>query len=226
MAFVQFPNPTPFFPILPPLAWSVHKKPILASRATTAITGRSTQVACAVFPRWAFTLSYGGGSSWLRDQTQNITPDPTLAGFTELEQISGLFLACLGPYGEFYYTDPDDNSRLANVVGSGNGVQTKFPLFYQWGTGPFLPPMYIPVGGINTLDAIYFNGVVQNPNIYSLGADNVSVVFNVAPPLAQNITADFSFYFRCRFLDDQITFAQWARNLWDTKEVRFESVKP
>src|ERR1700722_16763620 len=108
MTYLNFPSPTPVFPALPPLAWSVHKKTIMASRATIAASGRGTQLACAVFPRWSFLLTYGG-NSWLRDQTQNINPGPNELGFSELTQISGLYIQCQGPYGEFYYSDPDDN---------------------------------------------------------------------------------------------------------------------
>ena len=226
MSYIFYPNPTPIFPTLVPLTWSVHKKPIMASRVSVGITGRNVQLACCAYPRWAFQLSYGGGSSWLRDKTQNITPDARLSAYTELEQISGLFLACLGAYGEFYYSDPDDNSRSNQAVGIGNASQTIFPLFYSWGTGPFSPSMTIPVGGIQAINNVYFNGVVQSPSGYSLDATNTQLVFTSAPGSGVVITTDFQFYFRCRFLDDNLNFQEWAQNLWDMKEVRFESVKP
>lgn len=225
MGFIFFPNPTPVFPTLSPLTWSSHKKPILSSRSTVAITGRGNQLACAAYPRWAFTLSYGGGNSWLRDQTENITPDANLAGFTELQQLTGLFLVCLGPYGEFFYSDPDDNSRLSQFVEIGDGATTTFPLYYSWGSGPFTPSMTIPVGGIQTLDAVYLNGVSQSPSTYSLDSSLTQLVFTSAPSSGVAITADFHFYFRCRFLDDELKLSMWAQNLWDVKEVRFESVK-
>ena len=225
MSFIFFPSPTPIFPVLPPLTWSVHKKPTMASRATTAVTGRENQLAIAAYPRWTFTLNYSG-EAWLRDQTQNIIPDSTLAGLTELEQISGLFLQCLGSYGEFYYSDPDDNSRFAQAVGVGNNATTLFPLTYSWGSGPFTPGLTIPVGGIASLDAVYFNGTVQSPTGYSTDPTNTQIMFAVPPPNTYVITADFHFYFRCRFLDDKMIYSQWAQNLWENKEVRFESVKP
>lgn len=229
MSFIFYPSPTPVFPVLPPLAWSVHKKPILASRVTIGATGRENQLACAAYPRWAFTLTYGG-NSWLREQTQNITPDPTLAGFTELEQLSSLFLACKGAYGEFYYEDPDDNSRLAQAVGFGplSVSPISFPLFYTWGTGPFSPSLTLPVGGINTIDTVYDGlGHVINPSFYTLDATRTQLVFpSGTAGIGGNITADFHFYFRCRFLDDHMDYSQFDRNLWEVKEVRFESVKP
>lgn len=223
MSFINYPSPTPVFPVLAPLAWSVHKKPLMASRVTAAMSGRENQLACAAYPRWAFTLTYGG-DSWLRDQTQNITPGPNAIGQTELEQLSGLYLACLGPYGEFYYSDPDDNSRSNQFVANANSTTT-FPLYYTWGSGPFSPSFTAPVSGIQTLDAVYINDVEQNPLSYSLDSTRTMLVFNVAPAVGV-ITADFHFYYRCRFLDDQMEYSQWAQNLWEVKQVQFESVKP
>ena len=216
----------PIFPVLLPLAWPVHKKPILASRATTGATGRETQLAAAAFPRWAFTLTYGGGSSWLRDQTQNIVPDSTKLGLTEFEQLSALFIYCKGSFGEFYYEDPDDNSRSKAPIAVGDGTTTSFPIYVPWGFGPFSPSFFYPVGGINTIDAVYIDGVVQSTSTYTLDTTRTQLIFN--SPLVKDtiITADFHFYFRCRFLDDHLDFNQWGQNMWECAEVRFESVKP
>jgi uncharacterized protein (TIGR02217 family) len=215
----------PIYPVLRPLAWPVHKKPIMASRVTTAITGRETQLAGAAYPRWAFTLTYGG-SSWLRDQTQNILPDPTKLGLTEFEQLSALYIYCKGPYGEFYFEDPDDNSRLGAPIAVGNGSTTSFPIYVPWGFGPFSPSFYYPVGGINTIDTVYINGVVQPTSAYQLDFTRTQLIFTVPPVAGAVITSDFHFYFRCRFLDDHLDFSQWAQNLWECAEVRFESIKP
>jgi uncharacterized protein (TIGR02217 family) len=226
MAFVDFPTPTPIFPVLPPLTWSVHKKFVSSSRAITAVTGRGVQVATAAYPRFQFTLSYGGDNSWLRDQTQNITPEPQLAGYNELAEIIGLYVACLGPYGEFYYTEPDDCSRLGAAVGAGDGTTTTFQLYVPWGSGPYTPAFYSPCTGINTINNVYFNGVVQSPTLYSVDATNTMLVFTTAPGSEVVITCDFSFYYRSRFMNDNLTTSQWAQNLWNVKEVQFESVKP
>jgi uncharacterized protein (TIGR02217 family) len=224
VGFVNFPSPTPIFPVLPPLAWSVHKKPIMASRVTTAVSGRDNQLACAVYPRWEFTLIYSG-SSWLRDETQNSELYDPLAGFTEFQQLSGLFLQCLGKYGEFYYLDPDDNSRAGQVVGQTNGTTSLFQLYYTWGSGPFIPPFTAPVTGIKTLKAVYFNNEVISPSLYEMDPTNTKIQFFSPPGGGATITADFIFYYRCSFSDDQLDFSQWEKNLWENKETRFESVK-
>jgi hypothetical protein len=226
MSFIQFPTTTPVFPALPSQGWSTFKKPIMASRVTIGTTGRENQLACAAYPRWAFTLTFNQ-DSYLRDQTQNIIIDPEQAGFTEFTQLSGLFLRCLGSYGEFYYSDPDDNSRLGQFVAqTASGVTAPtYQMTYEWGNGPFTPPLRIPVGGIQSIQNVYFNGTVVSPTQYTLDATNTKLVF-VSVPNNTLVTADFTFYFRCRFLDDSLEFAQMLQNWWQVKELRFESVKP
>jgi uncharacterized protein (TIGR02217 family) len=222
MSYIFYPVPTPVFPALPSIGWSVKKKPILASRVTIGATGRETQLACAAFPRWAFTLTY----TWLREQTQNTVPDYTQLGFREFEQISGLFLLCKGSYGEFYFEDPDDNSRLDQMIGLGDGNRMSFPVIVNWGSGPFAPPMFMPVGGVNTIEAVYLNGIAQDPSTYSMDDTNTNIVFTSAPGANVAINMDLHFYFRCRFLEDHLDFSQILLNRWEAKEVKFESVKP
>lgn len=224
MSFIFYPTPTPIFPVLPPLAWSVHKKYMMGSRATIGATGRENKLACAVYPRWTFTLTYGG-NSWLREQTQNIVPDPTLTGLTELEQLTSLFLICKGAYGEFYYSDPEDNSRLAEGIAIADGITTQFPLYITWDYAPVTPGISVIVSGIQSVDAVYFNGVLQSSGLYTIDSTKTLLVFTNPPANGVIITADFHFYFRCRFLDDTMSFSQFDRNLWEVKEVRFETVK-
>lgn len=224
MSFTNFPLPVPVFPTLPPLAWSVHKEPSYKSTVTKAISGKETQLIRAVYPRWEFTLTYGE-DSWLREQTQNIVPDLRFSGVRELEQLSGLFLQCLGAYGEFYYLDPEDNSRIINL-GTGDGTTTTYQLFYTWGTGPFSPVFTAPVSGVQSIVSVYLDGVLQDPDSYILDSTNTKLVFSVAPTKGQVIIVDFVFYFRCRFLADTENYEQWALNLWENKELKFQSVKP
>lgn len=225
MSFIQYPDTTPVFPVLSPLTWSVFKKPIMASRVTVAISGRETKLACCAYPRWEFTLSYGGGNSWLRDQTQNVIPDPTLAGFTELTQLLGLFVQCQGSYGEFYYVDPDDVSRAGALVAVADGSSTTYQLFVPYGNGPLPTNFVMPAAGIASLDQVY---VGNTPTSATLNVTNIGcfITFGSPPAGGSIITADFQFYYRCRFKDDTLQYTQIAQNLWDVKEVRFESVKP
>ena len=226
MSYIQFPNPTPIFPALPSVGWSVHKKPIMSSRVITAVSGREAMLATCFFPRWAFTLTYGG-DSWLRDQTQNIVPDPTLSGFTEMQQLSSLFLLCQGSYGEFFFNDPDDNSRFNLFCGITNGTNVSFTPYITWGNGPFAPSFSFPLQGANVINAHYLNGVPQSTGLITLDATRtVLTIASLAGRPGIEVTVDLSFYFRCRFLDDTLKFEEFDQNLWELKEIRFESVKP
>jgi hypothetical protein len=224
------PISLPIFPVLKPLAWPMVKVPSFTSTVITAVTGRECQLIRGVFPIWTFTLTYGG-DSWLREQTQNITPDPRRAGQTELEQISGIFLACLGSYKEFYYSDPQDCSRDRVYVGTGDGLTTTFQIYYTWGNYPagnLVPPysFYAPVGGIDSIQMVYFNTTHQDPATYYLDVTNTKLIFVSPPTAGTHIFIDYYFYFRCRFLNDLQEYEQWALNLWEHKELKFQSVKP
>jgi hypothetical protein len=224
MAFINFPSPTPIFPVLSPLTWSVFKKPSFTSTSTKAMTGKNTLFMREVYPRWEFTLKYGD-TSWLRDQTQNIDPYIELAGKTELAELAGLYTQCNGAYGEFYYSDPDDCSRANIVLGLGDGVSTIYPIVYTWGTGPLMPEFQAPVTGIQSIVQVTLDGTVLDPTGYSLDATNTKLVLAAAPIPGLIIAISYFFYFRCRFNEDKIDFDQWAKNLWELTELKFKSVK-
>ena len=225
MAFTNFPVPTPVFPALPSQAWSVIRKPSQKTEVTIGITGRECQVARQVFPLWEFNLTFGG-DAWLRDQTQNQTPYGPEAGFTELQQLSGLFLACQGSYGEFYFNYPDDNSRLGMPGGTTVAGLLTYPLYFIWGTGPLTPPVYLPVQGINTLDAAYLDGTPLSPTAYGPDSTNTQITLTSDPGSGHILTVDLHFYYRCRFLEDMEEYDAWAYNLWQNKTLKFRSVKP
>lgn len=226
MSFINYPNPTPLFPELAVQGWSFHKIPSFTSTSTKATTGREVQLIRSVYPRWEFTISYSG-DSWLREQTQNITPYAPLAGKVELEQVSGLFVQCLGDYGEFYFNDPADNSRTGSLTGfmPVNSVAT-IPLFFQWGDGPYNPPMMLPVQGIASIDKVVVGPSILTSGRYSVDATNTQIVIDATGLPGGNVVVDFHFYYRCRFLASFDEYEEWAANLWQNKELKFQSVKP
>ena len=50
--------------------------------------------------------------------------------------------------------------------------------------------------------------------------------FGTAPESELIITADFSYYFRCRFTDDRYDFENFMHRLWQLKKLTFISVRP
>jgi len=73
--------------------------------------------------------------------------------------------------------------------------------------------------------AIYFNGLTQNPSTYDVDPSTGRVTFSIAPGSGLIITADFSYYFRCRFIDDKYDFENFMYQLWQLNKLTFISVR-
>jgi hypothetical protein len=87
--------------------------------------------------------------------------------------------------------------------------------------GGFLEPILAP----NVVSAVYFNGIIQDPAGYSVDSMTGLVTFNTAPGSGLIITADYSYYFRCRFVDDSYAFENFMFRLWQLKKLTFISVR-
>jgi hypothetical protein len=74
--------------------------------------------------------------------------------------------------------------------------------------------------------AVYLNGITQDPATYSIDFDSGLLNFSTAPGSELIITADFSYYFRCRFIDDKYDFENFMYRLWQLKKLTFISVRP
>ncbi|HEY2178093.1 MAG TPA: DUF2460 domain-containing protein [Caulobacteraceae bacterium] len=70
--------------------------------------------------------------------------------------------------------------------------------------------------------AVYDNGTLQGPTAWSLSLPN-QIVFASAPTAGHAITADFDFWFVCRFTEETYEFDQFMSKLWDLKKLTFQS---
>jgi uncharacterized protein (TIGR02217 family) len=200
----------PSLPALPGLTWSRHKKPGFNTRIASHASGREVRVALQAFPLYEFEAVYSGLAS----------AGGTFAGLgtKSLETLMGFFLQLQGQFGTFLYADPDDNTVAAQGIGAGDGATTAFQI------GRTLGGFNEPVGWVTALTAVYLNGTPQSGGAYSLTAPN-TLTFTAAPGAGVAITADFSYAFNCRFLDDQMDFEEFMSNLWKLDSMKFRSVK-
>jgi uncharacterized protein (TIGR02217 family) len=203
---------TPVFPSLPGLAWSVTKAPIFQTRIQRAVSGRELRTLDYPYPLWQFTLVF----AFLRD-------DPN-AGFDELRTLMGFYLSCYGAYGTFLFQDPTDFEVSGQYIGTGDSSTDLYQLQRSIGLelpgGGFLEPITAP----QTVDAIYFDGIVQNASSYNVDPDTGIVSFLTPPQNGVVITADFSYWFRCRFVEDRSDFENFMYRLWQLKKLIFISV--
>jgi uncharacterized protein (TIGR02217 family) len=201
------------FPALAGLAWSVTKTPTFQTRIQRAVSGREARALDYPYPLWQFALVY----DFLRD-------DPT-AGFDELRTLLGFFMLCQGAFGTFLFQDPSDCRVTGQQIGIGNASRAVFQLQRAMGTslpsGGFLEPIVAP----NLVSAIYFDGITQDPASYSVDSETGLVTFATAPGSGLIITADLTYYFRCRFVDDKYDFENFMYRLWQLKKLTFISVR-
>ena len=138
----------------------------------------------------------------------------------------GFFMLCQGAFGTFLFRDPSDDRVAGQQIGVGNASTTVFQLQRSMGTtlpgGGFQEPIVAP----NMVSAVYLNGITQSPASYSVDPNTGLVTFATAPGSELIISADFSYYFRCRFITDSYTFENFMFRLWQLKQLTFISVRP
>lgn len=76
---------------------------------------------------------------------------------------------------------------------------------------------------LNRTIAIYHGGVLQSLSTFSLEQNN-QIVYDVAPADDTVITADFQYYFICRFNDDMADFENFMDKLWQLQKCEFRSL--
>jgi uncharacterized protein (TIGR02217 family) len=202
------------FPSLPGLAWSVTKTPTFQTRIQRAVSGRELRALDYPYPLWQFTLVF------------DLLRDNPAAGYDELRTLMGFFMLCQGAFGTFLFRDPSDDQVTGQQIGVGNASATVFQLQRAMGStlpgGGFLEPILAP----NLVSTVYLDGITQSPASYSVDPNTGLLTFATAPGSGLVITADYSYYFRCRFVDDSYAFENFMFRLWQLKKLTFISVRP
>jgi hypothetical protein len=201
----------PALPSLPGLAWSRHKKPGFSTRVASHVSGREVRVALMTYPLYEFEAAYNGLAS-------SSTAAFASLGASSLQSLMGFFLQLQGQAGVFLYTDPDDNAVTGQNIGVGNGSTLSFVM------GRTLGGFNEPVDWVSSIANVYLNGVAQASSSYIFTPPN-SLGFYTAPGAGVVITADFTFAFQCRFLDDQMDFEEFMSSLWKLDSMKFRSIK-
>jgi hypothetical protein len=199
----------PSFPALAGQGWSVHKRPTFSTRVASHVSGREVRQPLYAYTLYEFELTLDGLASG--------TAYPGL-GNASLQSLMGLYLQSEGQYGTFIYTDPTDNAVTGQGIATGDGTTTAFTFIRA--LGGFVEP----VSWVSSVANVFVNGTVQ-ANGWSLVQPN-TLSFTSAPESGQVITADFSYAFLCRFLDDQTDFEEFMNGLWQMQSLKFRSVKP
>jgi uncharacterized protein (TIGR02217 family) len=205
----------------------VTKSPRFQTRTQKAVSGRQLRLVDQQNPIWTFTL----GFPLLRDDNDTragagIGPG---IGYNELRTLAGFFLGLQGAYGNFLFQDPSDNQVTGQAIATGDGATTAFPIVRNF--GGFSEKLLAAINQTGNALLVYLNGVLQTSGVgtasqFGFSGLGDTITFAAAPAEGAAITASFSYYFLCHFTDDTMDLENFMYQLWQAKQVKFESVLP
>lgn len=197
------------FPDLPGLDIKTIKAPIFRTQVQETVSGRESAASFMAYPLWKFRLSY----NVLR----------SASAYAELQTIVDFFLSRRGRYDDFLYIDSDDSAVTAEPFGTGDGTTAAFQLIRKIKAGGFAEP----VQNLNGAPSIYVAGVLKTATVhYNIGSTGL-VTFTAGniPTAGQALTWTGSYYFRVRFLQDELEIGKFLHELYEAKRVEFRSFK-
>lgn len=209
---------TNLFPTLVGQGFSIKRTPQWKTRKPMSISGKETAVADWSTERYQWDLVF------------NVLRVGTMQGqtFSEMQTLMGFYNARQGGFDTFQYQDQDDNAvtnqAIANTVTggkTGDGSTVTFQLLRGLGGG------VIPVLAPNVVSHVYVNGVDPGGWSVSLWGSTTPgiVTFGSAPGSGQAVTATFSYYWPCRFVEDKCEFEKFDNFRYTVKKMSFMSVK-
>lgn len=219
-AFVPPQSAIPVFPTLPYM-FPLKLTPTMNTIIGESTSAREVRIAMQGLPLWEIELPFDE----LRDQDQNIVDFAYMAGYTQYMQLVQLWLSMYGQAGVFAFDAPWDNSRENQAIGTGDGTNYVFTIYRTWGQAP--QDAVEPIGQINEVFNVSVDGVPVDPSQYFVLRNKIYFIANgfVFPPAANAvITMTFSFYYVCRFVENNQDFEQFSQGRWTVPSLKFQSV--
>lgn len=193
------------FPTLPGLAWNVTRRPTWSTLVKQSVSGREYRAQQYSAPLWRYKLTF----EFLRAST----------AYPELQQLLAFFNARAGSFDSWLYADPDDSVAVLQPFGSGNGTAVAFQLVRSLGG---YTESVVDLAGA---PQVYVGGVLQTAGThYTINGAGL-VTFTTAPGAGVSLTWSGSYYWRCRFLQDQTEMSKFAHQLWELRTLEFTTIK-
>lgn len=200
------------FPLLPGLMWNLTKTPMFNTRVMTSVNGQELRASFTAVPKYAISL----GFEFLRQR----------GGKKELEQLESFFYERRGAFDSFLLAMPDDNQFNCSFVG--DGVTTTYQVYKKLfnsvvplgNTLPF--SVLIDVSMWKQASSTLMWGTASNlmwpSSNMSLNSKGILIL---ATPLeaGKTLTVTGTYYYRCRFKDDEQQYTNFMANLWEAKKI-------
>lgn len=203
------------FPELPGLEWDLTKTPTFNTKIMTSVNGRELRASYQAVPKYEISMSY----AFLRENKNR----------KEFQILESFFLARRGAFDSFLFKMPDDFEFTCTFVG--DGVTTTFQLYKQMNN------LRLPIGNVKA------STQPANPNMWNSNssklmwdANDQKLMWNnstaqitadgkliLPEPLESgaSITVSGTYYYRCRFKEDEQQYVNFMKKLWKASKVEF-----
>lgn len=196
-------------PALPGLAWNNVTAPKFATKIQTSVGGSEVRASFQPYPIRQYEL--------VHDFLRQYTPVGSSA-YTEMATLYAFFCTMLGAWDSFLFDDLNDDTVVKSVFGTGDGATVAFQLGRSF--GGFFEPVY----NTNSTPLIYVNNVLKTVSTdYTISATGL-VTFTSAPAGGLPVQWSGTYYWRCRFEEDQLSFTEFANLFWEQKSLKFRTV--
>ncbi|TPS84098.1 DUF2460 domain-containing protein [Acinetobacter baumannii] len=198
------------FPELPGLEWDLTKTPMFNTKIMQSVNGRELRASYQAVPKYQISMSF----AFLRESK----------GRNELQQLEGFFLERRGSFDSFLFKMPEDNEFQCTFVG--DGVQTSFQLYKQINTTQ-IPLQHTQAE--QSEDPLMWSENASKPmwsdpesQIWLLQfviTNNGMLQLSIPLLEGESITVTGTFYYRCRFADDEQQYTNFMSKLWKAGKV-------
>jgi len=220
MSLPVYPSIDPTNPALRGITWPIKRSMEFSTLTQRVQSGKEVSMPQWVNPVYHWVLDY----NYLLDDAQGVMGynNPSVNGSnldTDLRVIEGLYGASLGGANPFLFDDPSDDNVVGQLIGTGDGTNTEFQLCRTF-AGVYTEPIYAPM--TTPAPMIFVDGAAVTPA--SIG-DTGLVTLSAPPAATKLVTANFFYYFTCKFEDDILEFSEFMFHLWELKEIKIRSLK-
>lgn len=198
------------FPELPGLEWDLTKTPMFNTKIMQSVNGRELRASYQAVPKYQISMSF----AFLRESK----------GRNELQQLEGFFLERRGSFDSFLFKMPEDNEFQCTFVG--DGVQTSFQLYKQINTTQ-IPLQHTQaeqsedplMWSENASKPMWSDPESQMWLLQFVITNNGMLQLSIPLLEGESITVTGTFYYRCRFADDEQQYTNFMSKLWKAEKV-------
>lgn len=194
------------YPTLPGITLEVKRTPMHKTLLRESASGLESRATYQAYPKYLISLKY----------------EVLRAGLlAEKQKLEGFFNARQGSFDDFLFLDTKDNACKDQQFGIGDGSTKTFRLSRALVAGG----LQEPISALLNAPVIKHNGAVQGTGSYTVDQFAGKITYTTAPAIGVALTWGGQYYWRVRFLRDDIEFQQFLWDLWKLDKVELQTVK-